>query len=110
MSGPDSLLAELDAMSPDDRAVILGALTRKERDLLASLGRALPTRAAEVAGISPWLAAHVHAARQAESVMTPATRDALLRAVGVPMREPQANNRSLVGAFGGLLASRGAAR
>ena len=111
MSGAEPLVAmlgELEAMSPEGRAVILAALTRKQRVLLDRLGPALAARSPDGNGVSPWLACHVHAARRGESTLTPATCEALLRAVGVPAREPSPAGRSLVGAFGGLLAPRAA--
>lgn len=101
-----ALLGELGAMAPEDRAIILGALTRKERDLLDRVGPTIATQESRETGTSPWLAAHIHAARRGESAMTSSAREALLRAVGTPVREPQRTGRSLAGAFGGLLASR----
>jgi len=110
MPAPDplvSMLSELHAMSAEDRSVILGALTRKQRDLLDRLGRAMTAEQPRSLGLSPWLTSHVHAARRGESTMTPATSEALLRAIGAPVREPSPSGRSLAGAFGGLLGARG---
>ena len=110
MPAPESLismLGELHAMSAEDRAVVLGALTRKERDLLDRLGQTLAGEQPHGTALSPWLASHVQAARRGESTMTPATCEALSRAVGAPVREPTPAGRSLAGAFGGLLATRG---
>jgi hypothetical protein len=102
------MLGELEAMSPEDRAVILGALTRRERNLLDRLGQTLVAQTPDGTGVSPWLAVHVHAARSGESTLTPATCEALLRAAGAPAREPSLAGRSLASAFGGLLAPRAA--
>jgi len=102
------LLSELEAMAAGDREAVLGALTRKERQLLDQLGRNLATEGPTRTGISSWLAAHVHAARSGDSSMTPSSREALLRAVGTPASEPRRAGRPLAGAFGGLLAPRGA--
>jgi hypothetical protein len=106
------LLGELDAMPPADRAAILGALSRKERDQLTSLVRTSTATASHGPRLSSWLTGHVECARLGQSMMTSATRDALLRAAGsgVSARESQQVGRSLAGAFGGLLAPRGAAR
>jgi hypothetical protein len=101
------MLGELHAMSAEDRAVILAALTRKERDLLDRLGQTIAGEQPSGSALSPWLASHVLAARRGESTMTPAACEALTRAVGAPVREPAPAGRSLVGAFGGLLATRG---
>lgn len=111
MPAPEPLMAmlgELAAMSPEDRAVILGALTRKERDKLDRLAPAMSAELPSGPNISPWLAVYIETARRGEATMTPATRELLLRAVGAPVREPAAPGRSLAGAFGGLLAARGA--
>jgi hypothetical protein len=102
-----SMLGELDAMSAEDRTSILGALTRKQRDLLDRLGQTMAAGQPHSTGLSSWLASHLHAARRGESIMTPATREAFLRAVGAPVREPAPAGRSLAGAFGGLLGARG---
>jgi hypothetical protein len=104
-----AMLGELHAMPVEDRAVILAALTRKERDLLDRLGQTMAGDQPHGTALSPWLASHLQAARRGESTMTPATCEALSRAVGVPLREPAPApaGRSLAGAFGGLLATRG---
>lgn len=110
MPAPEPLMAmlgELAAMSPEDRTVILGALTRKERDLLDRLGPTMSGELPSGSTLSPWLASHVDAARRGDATMTPATRELLLRAVGALVREPASPGRSLAGAFGGLLAARG---
>jgi hypothetical protein len=113
MPAPEALttmLGELTAMSAEDRGVILAALTRKERYLLDRLGQTMAGGQSHSAGLSPWLAPHVEAARRGDASMTPATREALLRAVGTSTRErdtgPAPAGRSLAGAFGGLLAAR----
>lgn len=106
-----ALLGELDAMTAEDRAAILGSLTRKERAKLALVSERRRASAAPVLdGHSPWLAARLEAVRQGDPVVTPAVRDILSRAVGAPARDVPPIGRSLAGAFGGLLSSRGAVR
>jgi len=122
----ESLIRDLQAMSPGTRRAILRLLTRAEREALADYAGSGSAQLAEADGtgrFSPWLTARIRQARTADSLdpldrMTAATREALLRGVDEIIgrerpREPRSSpgsGRSLFDAFGGFLSPRGAPR
>ncbi|MEO8374666.1 MAG: hypothetical protein ABI471_05540 [Sphingomonas bacterium] len=129
MSGSDSLeslINDLQAMSPRARRAILRSLTNAEREALADYAGLGLTERVEADGtgrFSPWLASRIRQARNGDALdpldrMTVATREALLRRVDEMIgrerpREPRSapgSGRSLFDAFGGFLSPRGAPR
>jgi len=122
----ESLIGDLQAMSPRARRAILRSLTNAEREALADYAGSGSTRLAEADGtsrFSPWLAARIRQARNGDPLdptdrMTAAAREALLRGVDDMIgrerpREPRSSpgsGRSLLDAFGGFLSPRGAPR